>query len=145
MQMKLIKEEDIRDYLGKWIRILGLENWDIRAHVVRAEKMTLDGCAGENNYNEMARQSLIHLRDPMDWPEGEFEIDMEKTLVHELLHLTFSLLDTKDKLKSTIMHRVLNDVAVALIRADRENLITAIPEFLTDDYGRPFMKGGVGK
>ena len=118
----LICADELDRYLSKWVKILGLEKWDIRARITRADKMNLDDCAGENNYNKVDRQSIIHLRDPNDWPCEDFSYDMEKVLVHELLHLTFSLLDTRGGTIDTLQHRIINDLAVALVKANREGM-----------------------
>ena len=116
----IIKEEELSKYLAKWVRILRLERWDIRIKIKRAEDMHLEECAGENHFTTTSRQSLINLRDPVDWTNNDFEQDMELTLVHELLHISFTMLDTDNALRDKIQHQLLNDMAVALIRADRK-------------------------
>lgn len=62
--------------------------------------MRLDGCNGECEWQLKTKIATIRILDPIDYPENLIiEQDMEKTLVHELLHLHFAPLyaDTDDK------------------------------------------------
>ena len=117
---KIISKDELNSYLEKWIKILGLSEWTIRAKITRSEELSDNGNQGEVCKVNVTRMASIKLRDPIDWPSdcmGEY--DMEEVLVHELLHCSFSLLDTDHELRENVQHQLLNDMARAFIKTAR--------------------------
>ena len=118
----ILSQEMLQKSLVYWKKRLGLEDWRIVVGIKRKGDMRLGQCKGENTWNYCSRESWIHLLDHEDWPvDTEFEHDMEKTLVHELLHLKFDLLvdeEGGDLTKS--QHQLLDDMAKSLVGAYRD-------------------------
>lgn len=81
-------QEELEKLLKKWQKTLRLTDWNIQVKIARANEMTREGVQGENMYSVPLHSSFIKIVDPVDW-ETDFceEQDMEKTLVHELMHL----------------------------------------------------------
>lgn len=116
-------EERAKELFAKWVKILQLEEWDIRFHWrVDPKRMTLTDCAGCTSYNEVCRQAVIQIAD-FDLYEMDmqgFEMDYEQVLVHELMHLKMSILDdVKDKTQNRVVHVLVDGLARSLVRASR--------------------------
>ena len=73
--------------LDKWVRRLGLTEWEILVSIVDSKKMKktaiseVKGCV---EYELFSHKANIFLLDKLD------EIEIEPVIVHELLHLCFS-------------------------------------------------------
>lgn len=100
-----------------WIKLLHLEDWDIVCKTKRRTELDLDG-QGEVKYNFVGKQALISILDEVDWDNEYFKQDVEKTLVHELLHLKFDEIPVKKGFENK-QHQLLNDMAVCLVNARR--------------------------
>ncbi len=116
-------EERAKELFNKWVKILQLEEWDIRFHWrVDPKRMTLTDCAGCTSYNEVCRQAVIQIAD-FDLYEMDmqgFDVDYEQVLVHELMHLKMSILDdVKDKTQNRVVHVLVDGLARSLVRASR--------------------------
>lgn len=87
--MSILSQVEAEDRLHFWQGVLGLEDWDIRIDIVRYFQMD-KGSMGEVRRANFKKIADITLLDPQDYsPSFMREQDMEKTLVHELLHLHF--------------------------------------------------------
>ena len=108
--------------LDYWVGVLGLQNWDIRLFInCSPNDMTLSGVAGETEWNDTLRTAVIRIIDPKDYGERIVPFNPEKTLVHELLHLKFSALDESgDDLRDKLTHRMIEDIAKALIKVKED-------------------------
>lgn len=107
--------------LRKWQKRLGLMDWNIRMYTnVRYHNMESEGAEGHVQYSEEHRTARIQILDPDHWTLADFSFDQEKTLVHELLHIKFSLLDESDNpIQNRIVHQLIDDLARALVDAER--------------------------
>ena len=111
----------------KWVKILRLFDWDIRFHWrVHPMEMAEKDSAGCSSYNWVCKQAVIEIADPdkykMDM-QG-FAFDYEQILVHELLHLKFSLIDDPDdKMTGAVVHQLVDDMAKSLVAASRQNAV----------------------
>lgn len=114
-------EEKATELFEKWRKILHLEAWDIRFKwKVRARDMNLPDSVGCTTFNNISKQAIIHMLDPVDFENDLFEYDYEKTLVHELLHLKFADLDDSgDPLRDKLTHQMIDDLARAFVNAVR--------------------------
>ena len=116
-------EEKALGLLHKWINILHLEGWHISFQwKVPAREMNIEDSTGATKYQHPTGQAIVQMVDPEDYPKDTpFPYNYEKTLVHELLHLKFADLDdTGDPLRDKLTHRLIDDMAVALVEASKE-------------------------
>lgn len=63
---------------------------------------------------------MIRIINPELYGERIIPFDFEKTLVHELLHLKFCLLESDDELRNRVIHMLIEDMARALVITKRE-------------------------
>lgn len=109
------------DLLKEWQNRLCLQDW----HIVLKENcepddMFLPVCAGATEWEESIKTAVIQIIDPKFYGTRILPFDFEKTLVHELLHLKFSLVSDKvDDLQERYMHQMIDDLARALVDAKR--------------------------
>ena len=105
----------------EWQHRLDLDDWEILIQKTRREDMSDESNQGEAHYFFVAKQALITILDPIDYINKPFKQDIEQTIVHELLHLKFAILDTEDNTawSNPLAHQLLNDMAKALVRAKR--------------------------
>jgi hypothetical protein len=114
--------ESLQTRCAYWRQVLGLSHWEIAVKIVRERDMNSKGCSGENNFNLFDERALITLVDPVDYPDTPFEQDMEKTLVHELLHITveyFTRNIPEDSLEYLHREAAITRIADALITLQR--------------------------
>ncbi len=107
--------------LIEWMNRLGLQNWSIvlDAYCVPGE-MSLAGTLGCTSWEESTRSAVIQIVDPdkLDREKLARDFDFEEVLVHELLHLKFSLLGSKNEeetLSDRILHVIIDDLARAMV------------------------------
>lgn len=116
-------EQKAHELLEKWIRVLRLQEWEIRFHWrVDPKCMALPESMGCTSDNEVNRQALIEIADEALHERGarDFEFDYEQTLVHELMHLKLSLLDdTNDPAQNRTVHILCDSLARSLVEAKR--------------------------
>ena len=108
--------------LRYWTNLLGLQDWRIVLETdVKPENMELSNADGCISYEEVVKAAKIqiidkNLREPSLQP-----FDFEETLVHELLHIKFCLLERgkkwEKKLQLRLLHQYVDDLARALVSA----------------------------
>lgn len=106
------------EYLTYYKNLLGLSDWNIVCKIKHAEDMELDSVQGEVKYSMVGKYAVISILDCDDWDNDDFSQDEEKTLVHELLHLRFDLIEV-GKNMDTLYHQLLDDVSKAIVNARR--------------------------
>ena len=108
MHNKIESIEDVKVYanktLEKWQCLLGLNDWHIDIYVDEAMELNDEGTIGQIDYNEFSKIANIRLADPSmdfehptehtfvhsnDWLDCDIETGIERTIIHELLHLDF--------------------------------------------------------
>jgi hypothetical protein len=105
---------------GYWRDVLKLNDWKIVFKVNRKGDMELDNVQGEAKFVHSSREAIIRILDPIDWDNPDFEQDIEKTIVHELLHLRFSPIDTDNELIDKLQHQIIDDLAKSFVSLKRE-------------------------
>ena len=106
--------------LGKWQKILHLDDWFISLiYPCDKDKMpeNSDGCV---SYEEVLKAAEIKIINPEQRGESFYAFNFEETLVHELLHLKFCLLEQGDDwdkdLQLRILHQTIDDFSKILVR-----------------------------
>lgn len=107
--------------LSEWQRRLNLGDWVIRIEPdCLPDDMGLENVAGETEWVEVNKSAVIRIINPDLYGERIIPFDFEKTLVHELLHLKFCLLESDDELRNRVVHMLIEDMARALVITKRE-------------------------
>lgn len=116
-------EDAANALLLKWVSILKLSDWDIRFKWrCDPTRMAIQDSAGCTSYNDVCRQAVIEIADFNQYqPDMEgFEPDYEQVLVHELMHLKMSILDTgESEIQNKAVHILVDSLAQALVKANR--------------------------
>lgn len=106
--------------LKYWQNVLRLNDWTIILNYNCSPcDMLLKDVEGETEYTESIKTAYIRIIDKKYYGERIVPFDFEKVLVHELLHLKFSLLNSENELQNRIVHQIIEDMAKALIEAYR--------------------------
>ena len=114
-------EESLKTLLTEWQKRLRLQDWDIFVKTARQVEMQCGG-QGECEWVLKRKEATIVLVDPIDYPPELVDQDMEETLVHELLHLHFVILQPKDgTAEDTALEQAIVCIAGALVKLKREN------------------------
>ena len=118
-----MKKQKPEELLIEWMNRLDLNDWEIQFEpCCSEEEMELADCDGCSIYMEMRKIARIQIINPELRKDPRYSFDYEEALVHELLHLKFCMLETSDDwndLQMRILHRELNDIARALVKAKR--------------------------
>lgn len=123
--MKKIRKANKREnqVFKEWKNRLGLQDWRIKLYVDCApEEMTLDDVVGCTEWQESIKAAKIEILSPKHYEDRVIPFDIEKTLVHELLHLKTSLISSNvGELQERITHQLIDDLARAFVDAKRKD------------------------
>ena len=121
-QSFIFTEDELIKLCREWQECLRLEFWSIALRIARAREFDLENSQGECHWTLSTAVATIKILDPADYPITPFKQDMEKTLVHELLHLHFCSFDTTEpkSLAESMMERTIDHLARALVTLKRE-------------------------
>lgn len=110
-----MKKDQKLELLQKWIKRLGLYDWNISIMLeCKPHELTEDCRIGEVEYNEVNKIAIIRVIDEKYYFVENIPYDFEKTIIHELLHLKFALLDESgNKLQDRMLHQIIDDLARA--------------------------------
>jgi hypothetical protein len=114
--------EELNKLCEEWKSVLGLENWNTSIKICRDDDM--EGGAGHCHWVLPIQCADIKILDHVDWYKiiDHFPQDMEKTIVHELLHCRFAVIDKAEDgtLEELILHQNIDMLACALVGIKRE-------------------------
>lgn len=119
-----VTDQDKLEELGKlWQTALRVTGWTVSFGFARAEASRVQGRppSGWVDYDLPRRAAKIWLLHPADYPHDEPQ-DHEKTLVHELLHLPWAILDVcykGDRVADTIIEQNFVDMSGLLVNLRR--------------------------
>jgi hypothetical protein len=140
----ILTEEQLRAKCAEWQKVLRLQDWDVRTSIVRRSVFTNAETNAEISVNVQHRIAQLRMLDPIDYdPLNVNPQDMEKSLVHELLHIhlwTFTVdLDGSNK---DAEEQAINMIAGALIALKRnsEGERIEIPEFHKFQFTSPDVR-----
>lgn len=122
----ILNLDELVELCDYWQEVLGLQDWDIALKISRATEFSMPfNCLGECSWNIATATAYINILDDIDYPkECAFKHDMEKTLVHELLHLLVGTFDISEK-ESTehdYMERTVVKLSSALVSLKRKGI-----------------------
>ncbi len=93
-----------------WQKRMGLEEWKLDVHVVRQKNLDRNTW-GNAEWDPDSKTGLISVLDPRDYNlrGGELRLDMECTIVHELVHIQVSPLDARDEgVREDVVNKIMN-------------------------------------
>lgn len=123
-------EKTVDDLCQKWQTLLRLRDWDIDVELFSAREFSGEDRQGEVFYDISTGQAIIHLLDVDTKLDTPFPYDLEKVLVHELLHLHFAIFEPEqeDKLRHDLWERTVERMAKTMLLLYRQRN--------TEDLGR---------
>jgi hypothetical protein len=103
---------------AKWQRILRLQDWDVKIQF--AHSYEIPGNAGDVNFVVAKKAASIRILFPAEFDATiKFPQDIEKTIVHELVHLHFAPIDDFDGLRGRLLEQAVECIASGLVERDR--------------------------
>ena len=105
--------------IQKWTDILDLKDWDIR-FVVDYKKCKANAAVALCEDDSSIKYALISFTTYKGFNcDNEY---LEKTVIHELLHIKLSLLHPidQDTLEYKVLHQAINDLSISFYRAREE-------------------------
>jgi hypothetical protein len=91
LEMRLV------DQMRSWQRRLGLDDWNMTLQVVRQSEIDPNSW-GSSHWDVRAKTATIQVLDPRDYnlKGADLRLDMECTIVHELVHIQLAPLGPAD-------------------------------------------------
>lgn len=128
VEQKLLSFEELEALLFEWQGRLCLTEWDIAVKIVRRSEFGEEVNQADITYNKLSAQAIIRILDPIDWDNALFNQDMEKALVHELLHLMWHDFEPADEksLEHVLWHRRLETTARIMVMLKRSGLAASM-------------------
>jgi hypothetical protein len=105
------------DQMKSWQRRLGLDDWTLSLEVVRQAQIE-SHALGKSKWNTQAKTATILVLDPRDYnlKGAGLRLDMECTIVHELVHIQVSpLVSPLDTPEARVREDVVNRIMGALM------------------------------
>jgi hypothetical protein len=108
-----------------WKEKLGLSDWVIEfKYNMNPEDMAIADAVGCASWEESSKTGLVEIMDPAHYGERVVPFDLEKTIVHELLHIKTTFISSDcGKTKKRIAHQLIDDLAKAFVDARRDHEI----------------------
>lgn len=102
---------DMTEYMNEWIERLGLKDWDIKLKM-HCHPDEMEECCGLTVYNIIHKQAIIKLLDQAMYNNPDFPYNTPRTILHELLHLKFAIIDDMgDELYRRCIHMMVDEFA----------------------------------
>jgi hypothetical protein len=113
----IVTQPQVDRWLQIWQKRLALDAWKIDAHIVRQRDLNPD-TLGNLKWNAASLTATIKVLDPRDYdmPAAQIPSDIERTVVHELIHLELSVLPRNGSPR--VEEQVVNRVTEALLGLD---------------------------
>ena len=96
-----------------WQKRLGLDDWNLSVQVVRQKDLDRNTW-GNAEWDPQRKTGVISVLDPRDYnlKGSELKLDMECTIVHELVHIQVAPLEAPDE---GVREDVVNRIMTALL------------------------------
>jgi hypothetical protein len=114
-----ITQADLEEICAKWQHILRLRDWDVKIAFAHAYDIAAN-CSGDVAFVVAKKTATINIlfeaeyHSSIKWPQ-----DIEKTIVHELVHLHLGPVDHFDGLRERLLEQAVECLASALVDRDR--------------------------
>jgi hypothetical protein len=104
LEMRLV------DQLKSWQKRLGLDDWSMTLQVVRQSEIDPNSW-GSSHWDLHAKTATIQVLDPRDYnlKGADLRLDMECTIVHELVHIQVAPLGPADaQVREDVVNRIMS-------------------------------------
>jgi hypothetical protein len=124
-QLVVLDLNSLANLCSWWQRRLGLSHWEICLKIVRGPTLD-DGSMADVSWNLVKHQAMLRVIDPNDYPafiptHDAWPQDMERSLVHELLHLVFATFDAPENTpEDSAQEQTIAALSKALVTLRRE-------------------------
>lgn len=123
------RAETEKDLFNEWRERLGLQDWIIKLkYNCKCDELENEDAVGEVEFMTVNKCAIIRIISKEEYDNKEFmlQYDFEKTLVHELLHIKFGLIEKKvtsyeSAVAEDVRHQLIDDLARALVMAKRNS------------------------
>ena len=118
-------EKKYEKLLDEWQERLGLQDWAIALRVnCIPQQLKSENAIGESEWVTELKCATVRIIDGKFDTDRILDFDFEKTLVHELLHIKFSMIETdinsyETSVVESAQHQLIDDLARALVMAKR--------------------------
>lgn len=118
-----LSQNEVQEKCRLWQQRLRLADWDVEVKIVARRDISSSCIGGEVEWLLDDKTANIKLLDVDDYPKDALRpSDMEKTLVHELLHLLVAPFDAPSGTAEALaQEQMINAVAGALIQLSRDS------------------------
>ncbi len=113
----VVTPAQVERWLQIWQKRLALGDWKIETHIVRQGDLNPD-TLGNLKWTSKDHTATIKVLDPRDYdmPVEQIPVDIERTVVHELVHLELCVLPRNGSRK--VEEQVVNRMTEALLGLD---------------------------
>jgi hypothetical protein len=114
-------QRQLEAWVREWQMVLRLQDWKVLIELSREKEMKSPSCHGLCWYHDEHKRAKIWIRHPLDYQDpGDFPMDIECTVVHELLHLHFApFYDKEEGARQTAQEMAIEMVAHGLVNLKR--------------------------
>jgi len=114
----IVTQAQVDHWLQIWQKRLALDEWKVQVHIVRQIDLNPD-TLGHLKWSSENHTADIKVLDPRDYdmPSALIPADIERTVVHELVHLELSVLPRDGSRQ--VEEQVVNRMTEALLGLDR--------------------------
>jgi hypothetical protein len=118
-QPPLLTEAQVNDWVKRWAKRLGLEDWKIEAKIVRLVQLP-KGTIANIHWSLPRKHATIKVLDSIDstLPKSEIVRDTELSVVHELVHLSMAKLPL-DSNNTELEEEAVKKISIALVALDK--------------------------
>jgi hypothetical protein len=112
-------ESHLDRQLKSWQKRLGMDDWRLSIKVVRQNSLDKNTW-GNAEWDPHVKTGIISVLDPADYnlKGGDLKLDMECTIVHELVHMQVGPFDAPDE---NVREDVVNRIMTALLNRQCPN------------------------
>ena len=117
----LVTEQQVSEWVGRWQKRLGLQEWKIEAKIVRLWQLP-KGTIANIHWSLPRKHATIKVLDSVDstLPKAEIARDTELSVVHELIHLSMAKLPL-DSNNTELEEEAVKRISAALVALDNED------------------------
>ena len=117
----LITLDQVDEWVRRWQKRLGLEEWKIEARVVRLSQLP-KGTIANIHWSLPRKHATIKVLDSVDsnLPKGEIARDTELSVVHELVHLSMAKLPL-DSNNTELEEETVKRISSALLALEKRD------------------------
>jgi hypothetical protein len=116
-----LSRRQLDKWLTRWRIALKLSDWEIHAEIKRAKDMSIENSMGTCTHTLSKKIAFIEIMNPRDYPADWMDVDVERTVVHELLHCHFAPFEAKSRTPEDIaQEQAIHAISTALVELDRK-------------------------